>query len=99
VDKTGISARCLDRDVSKQKLDLVQLTTGKMAEPRAATPKIMRREFFNSGTLRGGSDDLAEYLGRHACSRGPTRFIDRSKERAFGDATGFLPFIDCSLHP
>jgi len=85
--------------VSKQKLDLAQLTTGKMAEPRAATPKIMRREFFNSGTRRGGSDDLPEYLGRHACSPDPTRFIDRSKERAFGDATGFLPFIDCSLHP
>jgi hypothetical protein len=27
--------RRLDRDVSKQKLDLVQLATGKMAEPRA----------------------------------------------------------------
>src|SRR5713101_9076950 len=79
--------RRLDRDVSKQKLDLVQLTTGKMAEPRAAAPKIMRREFFNSGTLRGGSDDLPEYLGRHACSPDPPRFVDRSKERAFGDAT------------
>jgi hypothetical protein len=47
--------RRLDRDVSKQKLDLVQLATGKMADPRAAAPKIMRRECFNSGTLCGGS--------------------------------------------
>jgi hypothetical protein len=91
--------RRLNRDVSKQKLDLVQLATGKMAEPRAAAPKIMRREFFNSGTLGGGSDDLPQYLGRHACSPDPTRFVDRSKERAFGDGTGFLPFIDCYLHP
>jgi hypothetical protein len=30
--------RRLDRDVSKQKLDLVQLATGKMAESRAAAP-------------------------------------------------------------
>ena len=91
--------RRLDRDVSKQKLDLVQLATGKMAEPRAAAAEILWREFFDSGTLRGGSDDLPQYLGRHACSPDPTRFADRSKERAFGDATGFLPFIDRYLHP
>ena len=72
-----VSFRRLDRDVSKQKLDLVQLATGKMAEPRAAAPKIMRREFFNSGTFRGGSDDLPEHLGRHACSPDPTRSVDR----------------------
>jgi hypothetical protein len=91
--------RRLDRDVSKQKLDLVQLATGKMSEPRAAAPKIMRREFFNSSTFRGGSDALPQYLGRHACSPDPTRFVDRSKERAFGNTTGFLPFIDRYLHP
>ena len=94
-----VTFRRLDRDVSKQKLDLVQFATGKMAEPRAATSKIMRREFFNSGTLGGGSDDLPQYLGRHACTPDPTRFVDRSKERAFGDATGSLPFIDRYLHP
>ena len=86
--------RRLDRDVSKQKLDLVQLTTGQMAEPRAAAPKIMRREFLNSGTRRGDSDDLPQDLGRHARSPDRTRFADRSRERAFDDAGGFLPFID-----
>ena len=91
--------RRLDRDVSKQKLDLVQLATGKMAEPRAAAAEIMWREFFNSRTLRGGSDDFPQYLGCHPCSPDPTRFVDRSKERAFGDATSFLPFIDRYLHP
>jgi len=44
--------RRLGRDMSKKKLDLVQLATGKMAEPRAAATKIMRREFFNSGARR-----------------------------------------------
>ena len=91
--------RRLDRDVSKQKLDLVQLTSGKMAEPRAAAPKIVRREFFDTRTLCRGLDDLPQYLGRHACSPDPTRFVDRSKERAFRDATGFLPFIDRYPHP
>ena len=90
--------RRLDRDVSKQKLDLVQLATGKMAEPRAAAPKVMRREFFDTGTLRGALDDLPQYLGRHACSPDPTRFVDGSKERTFSDTTGFLPFIDRCLH-
>jgi hypothetical protein len=35
-----VAFRRLDRDVSKQKLDLVQLATGKMAEPRAAVPAM-----------------------------------------------------------
>ena len=85
--------------MSKQELDLIQLTAGEMAEPRTTTPKIMRREFLNSGTRRGGSDDLPQHLGRHARSPDPTRFVDRSKERAFGNAAGFLPFIDRYLHP
>ena len=85
--------------MSKQKLDLVQLATGKMAEPRAAAPEIMRRELFDTGTLCGGLDDLPQYLGRHACSSDPTRFVDGSKECGFGDATGFLPFIDSCLYP
>ena len=67
-----ISFGRLDRDVSKQKLDLVQLATGKMAEPRAAST-IMRREFLNSGLRRGGSDYLPQHLGRHASSPDPTR--------------------------
>ena len=70
-----------------------------MAEPRAAAPEFMRREFFDTGTLCSGLDDLPHYLGRHACSPDPTRLVDGSKERAFGDATRFLPFIDCCLYP
>ena len=49
--------------MSKQKLDLVQLAAGKVAKPRAAAPKIMRREFFDTGTLRGGLDDLPQITG------------------------------------
>src|SRR2546426_369878 len=85
--------------MSKQELDLIQFAAGKMAEPRTTAPKIMRREFLISGPRRGGSDDLPQHLGRHASSPDPTCFVDRSKERAFGDATGFLPFIDRNLHP
>src|SRR6516162_11531895 len=39
-----VAFRRLDRDMSKQKLDLIQLPTSKMAEPRATSAKIMRRE-------------------------------------------------------
>jgi hypothetical protein len=34
--------------------------------------------------------------GRHASSPDPSGLVDRSKERAFGDAAGVLPFIDRS---
>jgi len=49
--------------MSKEKLDLVQLATGKMAKPHAAAAKIMRREFFNSGARCGCSDDFPQHLG------------------------------------
>jgi hypothetical protein len=57
-------------------------------------PKVMRREFLNSGTRRGGSDHLPHDFGCHASSPDPACFEDRPKERAFGDATSLLPFID-----
>jgi hypothetical protein len=79
--------------MSKEKLDLVQLATGKMAKPHAAAAKIMRREFFNSGARCGCSDDFPQHLGRHASSPDPSGLVDRSKERAFGDAAGVLRFI------
>ena len=37
-----VTFRRLDRDVSKQKLNLVQFATGKMAEPRAAAAVMPR---------------------------------------------------------
>jgi hypothetical protein len=73
--------------VSKQKLDLAPFATVKVAEPRAAAPKMIRREFFVSSTLRGGLDDLLQYFGRYACSLEQIGFVDGSKERAFVDAT------------
>src|SRR5262249_5732045 len=68
--------RRLDRDMSKEKLDLVQLATGKMAEPRATAAKIMRCEFFNSGARCGCSDDFPQHLGRHASSPDPSGLVD-----------------------
>jgi hypothetical protein len=95
-----IPFRRLDLDVSKQKLDLVQLATGKMAEPRATAttmPHAARVFQFRHASRRLGRPP--QYLGRHACSPNPTRFVDRSKGGAFDDTTGFLPFIDRYLHP
>jgi hypothetical protein len=89
----------LDGDVSKQKLDLIQFTARKMTEPRAASPKIMRRKLVNSGSRRCGANDFPQHLGRHSCSPNSTCLVDRSKNHALGNLAGFLPFIDCNLHP
>jgi hypothetical protein len=83
----------LNDQISLEKNVLIQLTAGEMAEPRT------RREFLNSGTRRGGSDHLPQHFGRHASSPDPACFVVRPRERAFGDATGLLPFIDRNLHP
>jgi len=36
----------------QQKLNLLQLTSSRMAEPRARSPEVVRREFGNSGFPR-----------------------------------------------
>ena len=87
-----VAFRRLDRDMSEQKLD-------KMAEPSATPPQIMRRQFLDSGTRGRGADNLPQHLERHTRSPDPASPVDRAKECAFGDVSGFLPFIDCKLHP
>ena len=41
-----VTLGCLDRDVSEQELDLIEFATGKMTEPGATPPEVMRRKLF-----------------------------------------------------
>jgi hypothetical protein len=46
-----VSLRCLHRDVSQQKLDLLQFTTGLMTKTGTSPAEVMRRERRNLTVL------------------------------------------------
>ena len=43
---------CLDGDVAEQELDLIQFTTGEMAETGAGAPQVVRSQLVDRGTSR-----------------------------------------------
>jgi hypothetical protein len=50
----------LNRNMTEQKLDLLQLPSRHVAELRARTPKVMRCEPINAGTLRRSFHDVPD---------------------------------------
>jgi hypothetical protein len=60
---TEVTFGRLDGDVSKQKLDLIQFAARKMAEPRAAPPRIMQRKFVNSARVAAARTTSRNALG------------------------------------
>ncbi len=74
----------------EQELDLIQLAAGQMEEPRASAPKIVRGEFLNACTRRAPADDLPQDLRSHHVAPDFASLVERSKERAFGDAARFV---------
>jgi len=56
----------LDRHVAEQELDLVELASGQMTEPRTCPSQRMGRQLIYSGGLVRSLDDLPKHLRRHA---------------------------------
>jgi hypothetical protein len=46
--RSEVMLGCLNRDVAKQKLDLIQLTARTPTEPSAGSPQIVRRKCRNT---------------------------------------------------
>jgi hypothetical protein len=63
----------LDRDVSKQELDLIQFATGEVAQPRASATKVMRSKFLYARSRGGLPDNLPQHLRRHPSSPEPAQ--------------------------
>lgn len=49
---------CLDGDVSEQELNLLQLSPGCVAEPRARATEVMGCQLFDPGSFRAILDDM-----------------------------------------
>ena len=89
----------LDRDVPKQKLNLIQFAAGKVTQPCASTAKVVRRKLLDPGPRRSLSHNFPKHLGRHSAAPDPANFVDRSKERALSDTAGLFPCVNRLLEP
>src|SRR5215472_6494558 len=61
--------------------------------------QVMRSKFRYACLGGGVANDLPQHARRHSITPDASILVDRSKDRAFRDAAGCLPFIDRRLHP
>jgi hypothetical protein len=85
--------------VTQEKLNLVQLTTGQMAEARASSPQIVWGQLLDAGAARSLPHDFPEHLGGHTVAPHAAGFVDCTEHAACADVRGGGPVIDRSLHP
>src|SRR5262245_49187964 len=94
-----IALRRLDREVSEEKLDLVEFPAGQMAQSRARAPKIVRRQLVDVGAGSGSADDIPQYLRRHPIAPDAPYSVDGAEHDAVRDSRGDRPFVDRGFHP
>ena len=89
----------LDRDVTKEELNLIQFAAGEMAQARTGPSEVVRSEFVDVRASRGTRDDIPEHLRRHPVTPDPAGLVNRTKDRAVCDARSRRPRVDCRLDP
>jgi hypothetical protein len=85
--------------VPQQKLNLLQVATGPLAQFRAGPSQVMRRQLLNAGTPRVLKNDLPD--GRCAERISPDRSIlsHRTKDLFLSDTPCCGPQIETLLYP
>src|SRR5262249_2697215 len=94
-----VALRGLDGDVPEEELDLIQFAAIKVAEARAGSPQVVRRQPVGARASRRRPDYIHQHLGRHAISPDTASLVDRAEPRALSDYRGRRPGVHRSLHP
>ena len=89
----------LHRSMSQQELNLLQFTAAIMAQLRAGSPQIMRRNVLQSGSLATSSDHVPDNILRDAVTPHLAQSGDRSKDFAIADPSGACPLVQGSFDP
>ena len=94
-----ISFRRLDRCMSQQELNLLQLTAAIVAQLRAGPPQVVRCNVLQACSLAAGSDHVPDNVLREAAA--PHRSVsgNRSKDFALTNSSGSCPLIESGVHP
>ena len=75
-----VALRRLNRNVPQKELDLLQLTSRRMAEPSTGPSQIVRRQFRHADALGGFLHNVPNRLHGHAVSPCPSNFVDSAEQ-------------------
>ena len=93
-----IAFRCLDGCVPQQELDLLQLATARVAQLRAGSAQVMRRNMLQSRSLAASLDYVPHDILRDAFSPHLSRSGNPSKDPSLCDLGCHYPLIECRFH-
>ena len=91
--------RCLDGCMPQQELNLLQLATATVAQFRAGSPQVMRRNMFQARSLAATRDYVPHDILRDAFSPHLSRSGNCSKDPSLRDLGCHYPLIECRFDP
>jgi len=94
-----IAFRRLDRCMSQQELNLLQLTPTAVAQLRTGSPQIVRCDMLQARSLAAGLDYVPHDILRDAFSPHLSRSGDGSKDLSLRDPGCSYPLIECCFNP
>ena len=94
-----IAFRCLDGCMPQQELNLLQLATATVAQFRAGSPQVMRRNMLQARSLAATLDYVPHDILRDAFSPYPSRSGNCSKDLSLRDLRCYYPLIECRFDP
>jgi hypothetical protein len=94
-----IAFRCLDGCMPQQQLNLLQLAPATVAQFRAASPQVMRRNMFQARSLAATLDYVPHDILRDAFSRHLSRSGNCSKDPSLGNLGCYYPLIERRFDP
>jgi len=96
---TEIALRRLDGCVSQQELNLLQLATARVAQLRAGSPQVMRRDMLQARSLAASLDYVPHHILRDAFPPHLSRSGNPSKDPSLRHPGCDRPLIECSFDP
>jgi hypothetical protein len=91
--------RRLDGDVTQEELDLLELATGQVTQPRARATKVVRGQLLDAGVRSRHADDVPEHVWRHPVTPDPAGLVDGAEHAALRDCGGRRPRVDRGFDP
>ena len=89
----------LDRNMAKQKLDLLQFASRYVAQPSAPSAQVVRRQFFDASFRSELADNVPDDLLGHTLTPDPPSSVDPTKHSSGSKSRTLDPNVKDRLHP
>ena len=94
-----IAFRSLDRCMTQQELNLLQLAAARVAQLRTGSPQVMRCNMLQARSLAATLDYVPHNILRDAFPPHLSRSGNPPKDPSFCDPGGHYPLVECRFDP